>query len=55
MIALMGRVVSGSLPEFIVVSQNSAKANDSWLTAGAVIAFLLLGYLFYVLMKPEKF
>ncbi|NJK93629.1 MAG: K(+)-transporting ATPase subunit F [Bacteroidales bacterium] len=30
-------------------------ASPTWYIIGAIIGFLLLGYLAYVLLKPEKF
>jgi K+-transporting ATPase KdpF subunit len=51
-----------TITSILVVVQDAVKFTVSdgmdsqiWYIIGAVIGFLLLGYLTYVLLKPEKF
>ncbi len=36
-------------------SGQTEMSNANWYVIGAIIAFLIMGYLVYSLLKPEKF
>ncbi|HEX3009282.1 MAG TPA: K(+)-transporting ATPase subunit F [Bacteroidales bacterium] len=51
-----------AISSILVITPDAAQAatadgmdNQTWYTIGAVIGFLLLIYLAFVLLKPEKF
>lgn len=44
-----------SVPALAPVGKSADMNNVTWYLAGAIIAFFLIGYLIYSLIKPEKF
>jgi len=48
--------ILGMLPSALEGGPKTVEMNSlAWYTIGALIAMLLLGYLIYALIKPEKF
>jgi K+-transporting ATPase KdpF subunit len=59
---LLTQKIMNTISAILVVAQDAAKVSISngmnsavWDIIGAVIGFLLFGYLAYVVLKPEKF
>ena len=48
--------IIGIIPTTLETGTKTVEMNSlAWYTVGALIAFLLLAYLMYSLVKPEKF